>query len=586
MALPIVLQSGTVRLLFVSPERLANPHLLAVLRPHMPLPLVVIDEAHCVAEWGHSFRPSYFRLGEILQRDFSVRSVLALTATATKATEAAVRSVLRIREDGVLREGAIRDNLRLSVVRRPTGTTAAARAGWDHIVRLFRKGGNLEHSKSAIVYCAWRSDADSLASSLTAGGVTAKSYHAGRDLKERAGVEAAFSSGRLRVVTATVAFGMGIDIASVDAVVHATMPRSVEEYVQQIGRAGRDGREGTCFVYLADDDFISLRSLAYSSFVLKEAVSRVLSDVFAEPVRPDCSTEDEQGALRHFGVLPCKKLAAEVDMQEESIEAVLGYLEADDQPLLRVLPKAGLTVKVSFYAAAAETLIDEHPIVTAVLQGCPKPRNGLYTMPVGKLACLAQKVPGAALQDLQVLAQRKIIGFELSRDQGMAFEVLRQADDLEELAERVHARLSMMLRGQVARLDTSYRTMAAAAAQPSQREQEAALHVALDEYFAKEAAPEVRNASGDVVIDLESLPLRPVGETMLNTARAVLRRNREQGGTDLAPLALARILHGIGTPSLPRDVWSKKMGPFWGSLRDVDFTGVFRVATMACKSSE
>jgi len=529
-----------------------------------------------------------------------MRSILALTATATKATEAAVCSVLRIPSpQGVFRDSAIRSNLRLSVLRVAGSSTNAARGGWQTIVRLFRAGGSLEHSKSAIVYCAWKSDANSLAMALTGAGITAKPYHAGLDVKERAGVEAAFSRGRLRVVTATVAFGMGVDISSVDAVVHATMPRSLEEYVQQIGRAGRDGSEAQCCVCLSDADFVALRSLAYSSFMLKESVAEVLERVFAtegsvvgQSKRQDDDDDEGAGAggRRRFGLLPCKKVAGEVDMLEESIEAVLGYLEAEDEPLVRVLPKAAVTVKVSFYAVAAEDLADEHQAVRALLLTSPKPRNGLYSAAVARLACAAQKPPGAVLQDLQMLAQRKLVGFELSRDQGLAFEVLHEPGDLQDLTDCVYGRLCTMLRCQVARLDTSYRAMASATAtQNDQQRQEVVLRGALENYFACEAAG-MEDYSGGADgshlgnVDLEGLPLRVVGESMLQTAKAILRRNREQGGPSMTALALARVLHGTAGASMPRDAWVKRMGPFWGSLKDADFTHVFRVATMASNS--
>ena len=112
---------GRIKVLLVSPERLNNPHLLEALQPRMPLPLLVVDEAHCVAEWGHSFRPAYFRLGATLQTAVRVQRVLALTATATRATETAVCSVLGIPPEQVVRDTLVRDNLRLHVVRKNGG---------------------------------------------------------------------------------------------------------------------------------------------------------------------------------------------------------------------------------------------------------------------------------------------------------------------------------------------------------------------------------------------------------------------------------------------------------------------------------
>ena len=607
----------------------------------MPLTAVVIDEAHCVAEWGHSFRPSYFRLGEILQRDISTRSILALTATATKATEAAVCGVLRIPQTQVLRDSAIRQNLRLNVVR--SNGTPCSRAGtsgggsWHNVLSLF-KGGPLASSRSSIVYCAWKSDADSLAAALVGAGVNAKAYHAGRSLQDRSNIEAAFSSGRLRVVTATVAFGMGIDIASVDAVVHATMPRSLEEYVQQIGRAGRDGSQGQCYAHLAEQDFISLRSLAYSGMATKESVKTVLSRVFppreeTEQEKEEKSDDDEEDEedltesdtdeesenagkaarrkarnapktvpnntaavavaaavleKRRFGVLNSRKLATEVDMQEESIEAVLGYLEADEEPYLRVLPKVANSTKISFYAASAEQMAQQYPVVQSVLEISSRPRNGLYTVNTAKLAEAVQKPPGAVLQDLQALAQQKLIGFEFSRETGPGFEILRKPQDIDDLTDSIHARLSTMLRCQVARLDTVYRTLSTALSNTSQELQESSLREALEEYFARQEAAGLALTGGIVdpctALDLDGLPLRHAPESMLQAAKAALRRNKEQGGPSMSSMFLARVLHGMGSAAMPRDTWCKRMGAFWGTMKNVDFTAVVNICILACKS--
>lgn len=581
---------GKIKLLFISPERLSNPHLMAALQPRMPLSLVVIDEAHCVAEWGHSFRPAYFRLGEILHRDVQTRSLLALTATATKATETAVRSVLRLKADQVLRESAIRTNLRLSVMRSDgtPGSGVSSSANWNRIVNLFKSGGTLEHSKSAIVYCAWKHDADSLASAFVSGGIRSKSYHAGRKNDERSAIVAAFKKGSLRVVVATVAFGMGIDISSVDAVVHATMPRSLEDYVQQIGRAGRAGGEARCIAYISDADFVTLRSLAYSGTVIKETVSTLLHKIFEESDNSDGNCHDVE-KRRHFGILPYKKLSVEMDMQEESFEAVLGYLEADEDPYVRVLPPTAVTVKVSFYATSAEEMAEAHPIVHAVLAVCPRHRNGLYSISTTKLARYSGKTPGAALQDLQVLAQEKLIGFELSSEKGFVYEVLRQPSCLGALVGRIHEKLSTTLSYQIYRLDTAYRAFALAAAGQSQEQQEFALREAMESYFLREEDEEsmlaLQHGMNNESLDLDDLPLsKPGGEDMLCKAKAALRRYREQGGKNLSALTLARILHGTGSAATPRDQWSKRMVQFWGSLRDVDFPAVLRASILACKS--
>jgi ATP-dependent DNA helicase Q4 len=603
--------AGAVRLLFVSPERLGNPHLLAALRPCMPLALVVVDEAHCVAEWGHSFRPAYFRLGGALQRDMAARCVLALTATATRSTEAAVCCVLGIPPAAVVRDAAVRQNLRLSAVRKGPAGGGGQRGNWGHIVQLFKGGGPLASARSAIVYCAWKGDADVIAKQLDVAGLRAKPYHAGLDYCQRTATEEAFAQGQLRVVVATVAFGMGIDISSVQAVVHSAVPRSLEEYVQQVGRAGRDGREALCCAFLNDDDFFSLRSLAYSGVVELSGVRAVLEALFsptgaaqgAAPRRKaagkkrkaaDGEDDEEEGeeaaaaAGVQYGVLPSRRVSTEVDMSEDSIEAVLSYLEADDPCYVRILPKTAVSAKVSFYAAAPEALAAEHPVVAAVVACCPHPRNGVYSISTARLAAAARKAPGLALQDLQRMAQLKLIGFELSSEQGPAYRVVTPPGDLDLLAGTVHRRLTAMLCCQVQRLDTSYRAFAGAAAETQPAAQEAVLRAAIEQYFdGQDDTPAVDSAAEEghfgACVSVQGLPLRPANQELLHAARAVLRRNQEQAGGELTACMLARILHGTGSPALPRDQWSKRMGAFWGSHKTTDFASVLNAARIACR---
>jgi ATP-dependent DNA helicase Q4 len=153
-------------------------------------------------------------------------------------------------------------------------------------------------------------------------------------MQERTAIEQAFGAGRIRVVVATVAFGMGINLHAVKGIVHASLPRSVEEYVQQVGRAGRDGSEGHCFAFLDDGDFVTLRSLAYSGITESVSVHSLLQTVFAEvpASQPEQGMEGEADAdpdatHKRFGVLDTKKLAAGLDMQEETMESILSFLE-------------------------------------------------------------------------------------------------------------------------------------------------------------------------------------------------------------------------------------------------------------------
>ncbi len=238
---------GGQHLVFVAPERLLTPHFLAI-AGRLAVKAFAIDEAHCISQWGHDFRPEYRGLA-VLKERFPQASIHAYTATATERVRADIAKELRLAAPSVLVGVFDRPNLVYRVVQRVDRRAQVLAA-------LRRHAG-----EAAIVYCLSRRDTEEMAEALRKRGVKAEHYHAGMEPDERRRAQDRFASEEIDVVAATVAFGMGIDRSDVRCVLHATMPKSIEHYQQETGRAGRDGLPAECVLLYSGSDLIRWKSL-------------------------------------------------------------------------------------------------------------------------------------------------------------------------------------------------------------------------------------------------------------------------------------------------------------------------------------
>ena len=262
-------KAGELKILMVSVERLKNERFRHFLQ-QVPISLLVVDEAHCISEWGHNFRPDYLKLPDY-QHQFNIPQALLLTATATPAVIADMQRKFAIAESDVVTTGFYRANLDLWV--EPVTGTAKRQ-------RLVQWMGE-RPGQPSIVYVTLQKTAEQIAQHLSQHGISANAYHAGLPHEQRESIQRQFMAGQLNCIVATIAFGMGIDKSDIRNVVHFDLPKSIENYSQEIGRAGRDGATSECLVLANRDSLNVLENFVYGDTPELQGIRCVLEELSA-----------------------------------------------------------------------------------------------------------------------------------------------------------------------------------------------------------------------------------------------------------------------------------------------------------------
>ena len=279
------LLAGRTKLLYVAPESLSKEENLSLLK-EVRISFYAVDEAHCISEWGHDFRPEYRRIRTPVEQ-IGRAPIIALTATATPKVQSDILKNLGIPNARVFRSSFNRPNLYYEV-RDKVDTE-------KDIIKFIRQN----QGKSGIIYCLSRKKVEDLAGLLCLNGIKALPYHAGLDAKTRAENQDKFLSEEVDVIVATIAFGMGIDKPDVRFVIHYDIPKSIESYYQETGRAGRDGMEGVCIVYYSYKDIQKLEKFMQGKPVAEQEISRqLLSEVMAYAESSQCR---RKLLLNYFG---------------------------------------------------------------------------------------------------------------------------------------------------------------------------------------------------------------------------------------------------------------------------------------------
>ena len=321
------LEQGSIKLLYVAPERFGNEKFLQRLK-RLSISMMVVDEAHCMSEWGHNFRPDYLKLSRVAQ-DLKAERVLALTATATPSVAEDICRSFSIVPEAYVNIGYHRPNLhiRLSPCRN------------DNKEAFLLKRLATQPRGATIIYVTLQKQAENLAARLQQEGLPATAYHAGLKPEIRSSIQEDFMASPDAIVVATIAFGMGIDKSNIRYVYHYNLPKSLEGYAQEIGRAGRDGAQSYCEVLACDSDRVTLENFTYGDTPAVESLWGLLNELLTQGEILELSSYEL--SMRH-------------DMRPLVIGTLLCYLELEG--ILQSTGPFYNTYKYQFIAQEAEIL--------------------------------------------------------------------------------------------------------------------------------------------------------------------------------------------------------------------------------------
>ncbi|PIA51330.1 hypothetical protein AQUCO_01100275v1 [Aquilegia coerulea] len=550
------LLEGNIKVLFVSPERFLSSDFLSKIGAAPPISLVVVDEAHCLSEWSHNFRPSYLRLrASLLRTTLNVPCILAMTATATTKTLRAVMSALDIPQTNLVLKSQIRENLKLSV-------TLSGDRKKDLMALM--KSSPFKDIQSIIVYCKFQYETDLLCKYLCDYNISAKSYHSSIPAKDRNRTQELFCSNKIKVVVATVAFGMGLDKSDVGAVIHYSLPESLEEYVQEIGRAGRDNRVSFCHLFYDDSTYFKLRSLSYSDGVDEYSMNKFLCQVF----------RNDMNSIGKICSLVKDSASQKYDMKEEVMLTVLTRLELMKEQYLRLLPQLHVTCSLYFHKTAPALLAATDIVVAEIIKKS-ETKQGPYVFDLPTVANSIRITANDLSNHLQNLKLKGEITYEV-KDPAFCYTIVKSPEDFCSLTSQITRWLSEVETCKVRKLDEMYKAATFASRFCEKTNgcsgtlHTQCLQSRISDYFGRDSSEfdsDVPNAMGK-------------GSPFLRADIKVFLQSNSHA--KFTPRAIARIMHGIPSPAFPSSIWSKTH--FWGRYLQIDFPIVIEAATVELMS--
>ena len=532
------LRRGSLRLLYVAPERFSNERFREALR-HTQIALFAVDEAHCISEWGHNFRPDYLKLAGFA-REFGAERVLALTATATPPVLDDICRLFDIQPGCATRIGFYRSNLKLDTL---------VVAG-DERDQILLDGLRSEPDGPAIVYVTLQRVAEDVAERLAAAGLPARAYHAGLKPEVRSAIQEWFMAADNAIVVATIAFGMGVDKADIRAVYHYNLPKSLENYSQEIGRAGRDGRPALCRMLVCPDDLNVLENFIYGDSPDASSIRELVKTLF------------DQGDAFDIGL---HSLAAETDIRPLVLRTLLTYLELEGY----------LHGGTPFYAdysfqplhSSREILGrfdgERRTFLAGIFRHAVKGRTW-FRLDIGQAAITLGSSRERIISALDWLAEQGLLTVKAAGIRH-SYRVLRRPDSIASLAEQLHRRLLEREQAELRRLQQVLDLVSLDGCQTN----------ALAAHFGEQRQQPCGHCSW-CAKGVSRVPPRQTADIDEGLWRQVQTLQAEQATLLANPRRLARMLCGITSPGLNRDRLTGH--DLFGRLEQTPFAAVLRKA--------